>query len=121
MKTRAAATTLRSMLAAIVVACGGGGQQVPRERATDPAAALFNGYTRHDVNCFECHDGTGGGTKWGPSLARRVPESSDEQLRKVFVEGKGKMPAWRSQLSGAEVELLVAWLRSTFGIVPQTR
>jgi mono/diheme cytochrome c family protein len=115
MKPRAAVDTIGSMLAVVVLACGGGGQQLPRERATDPAAALFNGYTKHDVNCFECHDGTGRGTKWGPPLAQRVPHLSDDQLRRVILEGKGKMPAWRSHLSDAEVEQLVAWLRATFG------
>jgi mono/diheme cytochrome c family protein len=99
---------------ALFVGCGGEGKQLPRERATDPGAALFNAYAHADVKCYECHGGDGAGTKWGPALAQRVPTLDDDRLRRAIVEGKGKMPAFRAKLSDDEVTVLVGWLRAQF-------
>ena len=97
-----------------VVACGGGGTQLPRDRASEPGAALFNGYTRGNVRCYECHGGDGAGTKWGPALAQRVPKLSDDQVRQAIVDGKGEMPAFGFKITASEVETLVGWLRVRF-------
>ncbi len=97
-----------------IIACGGEGKQLPRDRVVEPGTALFNGYTHANVRCFECHDGDGGGTKWGPALAPRVPKLSDDELRRAIVDGKGKMPAFRAKLTAAEVDTLVGWLRGRF-------
>ena len=107
---------LRSLvLATFAFGCGSGGTQIPRDRVTSPGDALFNGYTKPDVNCFECHDGTGHGTSWGPALAKRVPLRTDDQLTATIRDGKGKMPAFRAKLTDAEIAELVTWLRGTFG------
>jgi len=100
---------------AIVIACGGGGHQIPRDRVTSPGEALFNGYAKHGINCFECHDGTGRGTTWGPALATRVPSLTDDQIAATIRTGKGKMPAFGTKLNDAEVGQVVTWLREKFG------
>ena len=99
---------------AILVACGGEGTQIPRTQLADPGALLFNGYTKPAINCFGCHNGDGAGTKYGPPLATRVPRRSDDQLRKVILEGRGNMPAFRDKLDDAELAQLVVWLRHEF-------
>ena len=100
---------------AMVIACGGGGHQIPRDRVMSPGEALFNGYGKPGINCFECHDGTGRGTKWGPALATRVPTLTDDQIAATIRTGKDKMPAFGTKLNDAEVGQLVTWLRATFG------
>ena len=107
---------LRSLaLAALGFGCGSGGNQLPRDRVTSAGEALFNGYTKPDVKCFECHDGTGHGSTWGPSLVQRVPRRTDDELAATIRGGKGKMPAFRDKLTDPEIAQLVTWLRSTFG------
>lgn len=102
------------MLALVLAACGGEGTQIPRTQLADPGALIFNGYTKPAVKCFGCHNGDGSGTKFGPPLAKRVPRRSDDQLRKVILEGRGNMPAFRDKLDDAELAQLVAWLRHEF-------
>jgi mono/diheme cytochrome c family protein len=106
---------MRSVLILLVVACGGEGTQIPRDQAKSAGELLFNGYTKPDVKCFSCHDGTGAGTKWGPALDERVPRLDDPQLRAVILDGHDKMPAFRAKLSVGEVAELVTWLRERFG------
>jgi len=105
----------RLALVALAIGCGGGGAQLPRDQITDPAQSLFNGYAKSAVDCYECHNGDGRGTKWGPPLAQRVPRLTDDQIRGVIVDGRGKMPAFRAKLTDAEVGELVTWLRARFG------
>lgn len=112
----AKSTLARSLvLAGLALGCGSGGNQIPRDRVTSPGEALFNGYTKPDVKCFECHDGTGHGTKWGPALAQRVPRRTDDELAATIRGGKGKMPAFRAKLTDSEIAQIVSWLRATFG------
>ena len=99
----------------LVAACGAEGTQLPRTQIADPGELLFNGYTKADVTCFKCHNGDGTGTKWGPALAARVPQLTDDGLRQVILEGKGKMPAWRKRLTDDDVAQLTTWLRQRFG------
>ncbi len=101
-------------MAAALAACGGEGAQIPKTQLADPGALIFNGYTKPAVKCFACHNGDGAGTKLGPALAKRVPRRTDDQLRKVILEGRGNMPAFRDKLDDAELAQLVSWLRHQF-------
>jgi len=104
-----------SVLAAVLAACGGGGHRIPRDCVTSPGEALFNGYTRPEIRCFGCHDGTAHGTSRGPDLATRVPTLTDEQIASTIRTGKHRMPSFAGKLSDAEIAELVTWLRGTFG------
>lgn len=100
------------MLALWTSACAVG-VQLPREELTSPGALLFNGYTNPKVDCFRCHNGDGKGAR-GPSLIKRVPASSDEELRKVVTKGGRRMPSFGEKVSDDEVTQLVEWLRQAF-------
>jgi mono/diheme cytochrome c family protein len=93
--------------------CAAGTQQ-PRQALDTPGALLFNGYTKPDVKCFECHNGDGTGTGRGPNLAERVPKLTDDAIVHAIDEGPGLMPSFKDKLSAAEKRDLVAWLRSKF-------
>lgn len=113
-RSRCRTLALSVLLAAVAVGCGAG-KQIPRDRVTSPGEALFNGYTKSNVTCFKCHDGTGRGTKWGPALATRVPKLTDDQITATIHKGKGKMPSFEGKLTDAEIAEIVTWLRGTFG------
>ncbi|MDB4957963.1 MAG: hypothetical protein JWO36_5532 [Myxococcales bacterium] len=99
----------------LLAACAAPGKQLPRTAITDPGELLFNGYAKPDVTCYKCHNGDGTGTKRAPALATRVPKLTDDQLRTVILEGRGKMPAWRKHLTDDEVAQLTVFLRARFG------
>jgi mono/diheme cytochrome c family protein len=102
-------------LALFVAACAAEGKQIPRTQIGDPGEVLFNGYTKPNVTCYKCHNGDGTGTKRGPALASRVPKLTDDEIRNVILNGKGKMPAWRGKLTDEEVAQLTKFLRERFG------
>ncbi|HSD90866.1 MAG TPA: cytochrome c [Kofleriaceae bacterium] len=114
-RSRRRALALSLVIATLAIGCGAAGKQIPRDRVTSPGEALFNGYTKSNVKCFECHDGTGRGTSWGPALATRVPKLTDDQIAATIRTGKGKMPSFASKLTDADIAELVTWLRGTFG------
>ena len=76
-------------------------------------AALFK------AKCAGCHgpDGTAQ-TAVGKNLKIRsfagadVQKQSDGELTKIIEEGKGKMPAFKGKLTGAEISALVKQIRS---------
>ena len=105
----------RVFLLIALAACGGGGSQIPKTQVSDPGQMIFNGYTKPEVKCFECHNGNGSGTKYGPALSTRVPKLTDEQLKTTILEGKDEMPSFKGKLTDGEVQQLIAWLRPTFG------
>jgi mono/diheme cytochrome c family protein len=93
---------------------GCAGTQTPPERISSPGEALFNGRVKTDVTCYRCHNGDGTGTLRGPSLARRVPKLTDEEIVAAIAEGPGLMPSFKGKLDDAEMKALTAWLRGRF-------
>ena len=80
--------------------------------APDPAA-IFK------ANCAMCHGTDGKGqTVMGKSLhlkdlgSAEVQKQSDEAIENVVKNGKGKMPAYSSKLSEAEIDSLVKFIRT---------
>jgi mono/diheme cytochrome c family protein len=62
------------------------------------------------ANCAHCHAEDGSGDE-GPSL--HGLRKSDERIAKLIREGiKGEMPRFGSKLSDAEVQKLIAFVRS---------
>jgi mono/diheme cytochrome c family protein len=99
-----------------IAACGGGGIQLPRGQVSDdPGELLFQGYQKPDVQCWECHDGTGGGSKWGPALGLGLAKLTDDQIKHVILDGRRKMPAFRDKLTDDEVMLVIGYVRRAFG------
>ena len=85
----------------------------PKAALGDDAAATFK------TKCSPCHgvDGSGN-TPAGKTVKAqdlRVPEiqsKTDAELAKVITDGKGKMPSFKSSLSGDQIKGLVAYIRT---------
>ena len=81
--------------------------------AAEPGPAeIFKG------KCASCHGPDGAGaTAIGKALKVRdlrsadVQKASDADLQKVISDGKGKMPAYKTKLSVADISSLVAYIR----------
>ena len=93
-----------SLLIAAPCAFAGGGPD---------AAAIYKG------KCAMCHGADGAGqTPTGKTMKLRdlrsadVQKQTDEQLAKWIADGKGKMPAYKTKLSAAEIDALVGFIRS---------
>ena len=116
--------------ALVLVACGDGdGTASPSDTAeTTPAEgsdgddgdALFDGMTVaefYEGNCAACHGGSREGISGlGLSLLPDRLDQDDDFYRDVIANGRVGtiMPAWRSRgVSDAEVEALIAFIRST--------
>jgi mono/diheme cytochrome c family protein len=93
---------------------GCAGRQTPPDRISSPGEALFNGRVKADVTCYRCHNGDGTGTLRGPSLARRIPKLTDEEIVAAIEEGPGFMPSFKGKMDDAELKALTAWLRGRF-------
>ncbi len=89
---------------------------VSRLQAKDSAASTF------DAKCAMCHakDGTGN-TPMGKNMkvpdlkSKAVQSKSNADLYDVIAKGKGIMPAYASQLSKAEINDMVAYIRHLGG------
>jgi cytochrome c6 len=78
----------------------------------DPAAVF-------KTNCAACHGADGKGkSPMGKTLHVKdlasddVQAQSDADLRKIIIDGKGKMPAYKGKLTDDEVGALVSFIRS---------
>jgi hypothetical protein len=78
---------------------GGGGQ---------PLAATATGTEIYQAKCG-CH-GTGGKGGGAPALTASASKT-DDALIKIIHDGKGKMPAFASQLSDEQIKKVVATLK----------
>jgi cytochrome c6 len=68
-------------------------------------------YKKH---CAKCHGGTAQGRMLaGPSLvSKKAAGMSDEELRTMITNGKGRMPKFAGKLSAEEINRLVAEIRT---------
>ena len=72
----------------------------------------------YKAKCASCHGPDGAGqTTVGKSMKVRdlrsaeVQKQTDADLQKIITDGKGKMPAYKSKLSVADISSLVAYIR----------
>ena len=65
-----------------------------------------------ESRCSVCHGADGNGGEMGPSIARKVPGLTDEQLRATILEGLPTRGMPASKISDSEMPGLVAMLRS---------
>ena len=79
-----------------------------------PGAALYR-----QKQCVTCHAADGSGntpagkaTKARDLRSAEVQKASDDELADVIVNGRGKMPGFKSSLSAEQVKELVAFLRT---------
>jgi len=84
-----------------------------------PAAAFADGAALYKAKCAACHaaDGSGSTTvgknlKVTPFASSDVQKRTDAELTKTISDGKGKMPAYGKKMTPAEIESLVAVIRT---------
>ena len=84
-----------------------------------PAVVLADGAPLYKAKCAACHaaDGSGNTTvgknlKVRPFSAAEVQKCPDAELTKMISDGKGKMPAYGKKLTPAEIQSLVALIRT---------
>ena len=64
-------------------------------------------------NCGICHlKATREAQTYGPVLHRGSLSGSDEAMRAIIAAGTERMPAFRHHLKPAEVDAIVAWVRT---------
>ena len=91
-------------------------QSIPTGVAGDPAAgkALFEG----NGGCLTCHSIENRGRKPGPDLSWIGMLRTPESLRHSLIAPDSPMPSYASTFSAAEIEHLVAYLRTLRSIPP---
>ena len=96
--------TLCILIAAPSAFAGGGGSD---------GAALYK------AKCAMCHGPDGAGqTTMGKNLKLRalgsaeVQKQTDAELVKWIADGKGKMPAYKGKLTPADIDAVVAFIRT---------
>jgi cytochrome c6 len=71
-----------------------------------------------ESNCIACHGPDGSGTPTGQSLmapdlrSDAVQKLSDDDLKKQVSEGKNNMPPFKDVLSAADIQNVVAYVRT---------
>jgi cytochrome c6 len=99
---------LVSTLAAVVLVAA-----LPAFAAGPDGAALYK------AKCVSCHGADGSGqTPVGKSMKLRdlrspeVQKQTDIELTKLISGGKGKMPAYGQKLTTAEIQSVIAYIRT---------
>ncbi len=84
-----------------------------------PALAAPDGAALYKAKCTMCHGADGAGqTPTGKAMklkdlrADEVQKQTDLELTKVIAGGKGKMPAYGKQLSTADIQAVIAHVRT---------
>jgi cytochrome c6 len=87
--------------------------------AASAAFAASDGAATYKAKCASCHGADGRGqTAMGKSLKLRdlgsadVQKQTDKELYNLTAGGKGKMPAYKGKLTEAEINALVAHMRT---------
>jgi mono/diheme cytochrome c family protein len=77
-------------------------------QASPPASQLTANPVFHK-NCAKCHGKSAEGRRFGgPSLVSgKATAMSEEDLRNIVTNGKGRMPKYAGKLSSEEIETLV--------------
>ena len=104
MKRTLAVLTLCILIAAPSAFAGGSGSD---------GAAIYK------AKCAMCHGPDGAGqTTMGKNMKLRdlrsadVQKQTDAELLKWIADGKGKMPAYKGKLTPADIDALVAFIRT---------
>ena len=87
--------------------------------AAPAAFGTADGAAIYKAKCASCHGPDGSGmTPMGKSMKLRdlrspdVQKQTDQELYKWTAGGKGKMPAYKSKLTEAEITALVTYMRT---------
>lgn len=100
-------SNLRIMMAALAVSLG----------AASCAIAAETGQSLYNDNCAACHQKTGVGIKGAfPALAGdKVVQSPPAVAATIVLNGRGGMPAFKSDLTDAQLAALMTYVRTSWG------
>ena len=86
---------------------------VPALFAQAPGGGLV-GNPIYKNNCAKCHGKTAEGRRFaGPSLASdKTKAASEDELREMITNGKGRMPKFGGKLTPEEINTLVSQIRA---------
>jgi mono/diheme cytochrome c family protein len=91
------------------------GQTVPNVPTRTEANAALGEQVFKD-QCTVCHSVKPGEDGVGPSLYGETsgphPKKTDEQVRKIVMEGLGKMPDFKDDISSDDLDNLLAYIRT---------
>lgn len=81
------------------------------------ASAAPDGKAIYNQKCGSCHhvDGKGGGPFPALAGSKTVNAEDPTPLITTLKNGKGMMPAWKSQLSNGEIAAVATYIRSAWG------
>jgi mono/diheme cytochrome c family protein len=86
------------------------------ESAPAISTAAYDGEQVFTQRCSQCHAVYEGQGSFGPNLYHETRKTTDRknatQIRKIIVEGKGKMPAFKEKLTDDQVKELLAYIRT---------
>ena len=107
--------TISCRTAILVFVVGGSFALLSAETKASPGEDVFKSH------CVVCHGADGAGkTTLGQQLkasdlhGKDVQSLTDAQLKQIISEGKNNMPAFKGQVTEAEIDDLVTYIR-TFG------
>lgn len=80
------------------------------------AASVHAGEEVFTQNCHQCHAVFEGQYSVGPNLHLEMkkphPKKSPSEIREILKNGKGRMPSFNEKLSEADVDDLLAYIRT---------
>lgn len=103
---------------AAAVAASDGGPAAAAGAGTETTATMVEGRTVFLNNCARCHGPQGKGMnvamigQTANLQSKEIMGRSDTDLMNVIARGKGKMPAFGSQLSAKQMSAVLSWLRA---------
>jgi cytochrome c6 len=92
---------------------GPGGRRGPGGRGGGPVAANATGAEIFQAKCQGCH-GAGGAGGRAPALTA-VGSRPNADLHKTIHDGKGRMPAMAGNLTDAQIDTVITYLKTLGG------
>jgi mono/diheme cytochrome c family protein len=102
------------ILLTLAAGSGAGQTQSKDEKASENLTAQQRlGRQSVAQYCAVCHLPAGPGAKtWGPALNKSTLPDDDETIRQNILDGNSRMPAFKYFLQAAQVDAIVAYLRT---------
>jgi hypothetical protein len=89
---------------------GIGCEKKPIPLPDHPGGQIFHGIKRADVRCAKCHGDRGEGSARAPALVQSGKTLPPSLFVATVLEGRNRMPPFRSVLTEAEILEIVDWL-----------
>jgi mono/diheme cytochrome c family protein len=82
----------------------------------NPKVMVAAGQEIFNKNCLQCHALVEGQASFGPNLFGELkkphPKKTPVEAKAIIKGGKNKMPAWDGKLSDADIDNVIAYLKT---------